>query len=248
MAQILRNPTLEWDGKTNTYFDPTDDLSSIKQVDVENPRDWRYIYQIKVPNHAYRIPQSLHVSGEGFKLAAGWFPWQAGYQQRVVLQGGQRYILKAMFDQDAPGHLPADAVESLLFVDGDLSADSGWSSVRGGSEKLFVIQPTRDGPVDIQFYARARYGNFEVNFTVHSITLEEVGQDYAPDGFMPVTPFAPGGAPVDPPEPPADNDDEPEPPSTDSPPTQTINVNITIKLESVLDFLALLGNLLAKAA
>ena len=177
---ILKNPALTGFSKPpEVFYDPVSKEPGYV--------DWRFVYSNIDPSG--RIPQSLHVDGAGFKIAAGWRKWVAGYEQEVHLRADQRYLCKAVFTVEPQPKTVL--IEWRFLVQMSNYADavvSAWSSdkTRYGQEMthLFVIQPRISMTVTLAFMARSEYPDNACDFNVHAIMLEEVGQDYGTPTYL----------------------------------------------------------------
>lgn len=183
MTNILKNPTLS--GFTlRTYF--TDSTGNTGAI--EDPNDWEFVYD-SLEDDPQRIAQSLHHPSGGFRIAAGYRKWEAGYVQRGVrLTGGQRYLAKANFFPDVnfnPGTAPdTSTVQWRFWIEGGGEhVELPWQGTNKGSYKndeevLFVFDAKADVTVDFFFKCRSIWASNTAEIWIKNLSLEPVAADY----------------------------------------------------------------------
>lgn len=179
-TNLLKNGNLEGVGSTISFQENSGNFGT-----VEHPKDWSYEYTSQHEGDPFRIPQSLHTD-DGFKIAAGWRKWVAGYAQPgLSLKAGQRYLAKAVLTPDITvtigGAEVPSTVEWRFVIDTDThTVSSVWNHSAWGtrSETLFVFEVSQDCVATFHFEARSQWEDNTCNLNIHELSLEEVAADY----------------------------------------------------------------------
>lgn len=223
MTTLTTNPNLTaWGGNT-IYLEDWTQEDTVKKVAIEKPTGWKYRYQNDyVGQHPNRVPQSLHVDNEGFKISAGYFQWYAGYAQTVTgLEAGKRYLLKVLYrntlaDTDDP---TAVGCHGIIFghtpVYGDFQYNAAAALSGSQLTYLYPFEMTASGDIEIAFMTHNMWGEGSADVLISYIGLEPVADDYGGDDVIQVTPI--GGSSSDT----SDGDDTPDDDSTDDDDTPT---------------------------
>lgn len=178
-TNLLKNGNLEGVGSTISFQENSGNFGT-----VEHPIDWSYEYTSQHEGDPFRIPQSLHTD-DGFKIAAGWRKWVAGYAQPgLSLKAGQCYLAKVVLTLDVAFHKADDkspsAVEWRFVIDTDThTVSSVWNhswDTRG--ETLFAFEVSQDCVATFHFEARSQWEDNTCNLNIHELSLEEVAADY----------------------------------------------------------------------
>lgn len=208
MSNLLKNPNFQWvkdrDEKRSTHFFET---ATRNVIVVEQPEGWSYVYAAVNESDPSLLAKCLHdpSASHGMRIEGGWRKFQAGLQQRVVVQAGRRYRLAVTFRPEIyfnGGNYDPYSVRVYLTADGQQLTDA-WLTIADHHHKTLTLvaefQAAKDGEIPITCWYLNRYAITNNVITWLDAQLVDVAPEPPPNGGgdddeQPTPPPDPAGA------------------------------------------------------